>query len=117
MAEDDKPTIESVKKSVEQTTLNGAKMDSNVENETNVEKMSTKTTTISVVDVLKSTNLDDSGKFDVFRGLVEGGKLTNKEVVNSILHLVRKKTHFVSLKKHFEFFLASNVLINFESNN
>jgi hypothetical protein len=90
MAEDDKPSIENVNKNAEQTKVNGAKMDSNVESDTNVEKMSTKTT-VSVVDVLKSTNLDDAGKFDLFRGLVEGGKLTNKEVVNSILHLVRKQ--------------------------
>jgi hypothetical protein len=45
---------------------------------------------MSVSDVLSSTTLNDSAKFEIFRGLVEGGKLTNKEVVNAILHLVRK---------------------------
>lgn len=44
---------------------------------------------MSVSDVLKSPTLNDAAKFDVFKGLVEGGKLTNKEVVNAILHLVR----------------------------
>ena len=52
-------------------------------------EMSKKDLSVNVVDVLKSTQLDDAAKFDVFRGLVECGKLTNKEVVNSILHLVR----------------------------
>ena len=45
---------------------------------------------LSVTDVLKSPTLNDAAKFDVFKGLVEGGKLTNKEVVNAILHLVRR---------------------------
>jgi hypothetical protein len=46
---------------------------------------------VSVLDVLKSTKLDDAAKFGVFHGLVEAGKLTNKEVVNSVLHLVRRR--------------------------
>ncbi len=61
-----------------------------------VDKMSTKKeSSVSVVEILKSPHLDDAGKFDVFRGLVEAGKLTNKEVVNSILHLVRSTLFFI----------------------
>ena len=46
-------------------------------------------TSVSVYEILKSTTMDTVAKFDVFRGLVEGGRLTNKEVVNAILFLVR----------------------------
>ena len=101
MAEDavsEKPTneIKSLKNVVGPDTVpasvNGdTTMESNGDSANAVEKMSTK---VSVFDVLKSPNLDDAGKFDVFRGLVEGGKLTNKEVVNSILHLVRRESLF-----------------------
>jgi len=46
---------------------------------------------LSAQEVLKSTSLDDGGKFGAMRGLVEAGRLTNKEVVNSVLHLVSGK--------------------------
>ena len=82
-------------------SLNGGKMESNNGDKANhnVEKMSTKKdSSVSVVEILKSPHLDDAGKFDVFRGLVEAGKLTNKEVVNSVLHLVRSTFYQSSVK-------------------
>ena len=53
---------------------------------------------LSVSDVLKSPTLNDDAKFDVFKGLVEGGRLTNKEVVNAILHLVRSQSNRCTAK-------------------
>lgn len=45
--------------------------------------------TPALQDVLRATKMDDEGKFGAIKSLVEDGKLTNKEVVNSVLHLVR----------------------------
>ena len=69
-----------------QPALNGDKMNNtkNVATDDDVGK-----TSVSVYEILKSTTMDTVAKFDVFRGLVEGGRLTNKEVVNAILFLVR----------------------------
>ena len=39
-------------------------------------------------DVIKSKKMDDSAKFEIFKGMVAEGSISNKEVVNSVLHLV-----------------------------
>jgi hypothetical protein len=45
---------------------------------------------LSAREVLGSSKMDDEGKFASLRSLVEAGKLANKEVVNSVLHLVSR---------------------------
>ena len=86
-SEDTKSSAPAVKAAPANGSLDGPKSVNGVD--LKMSEMSKKETSVNVVDVLKSTQLDDAAKFDVFRGLVECGKLTNKEVVNSILHLVR----------------------------
>ena len=44
---------------------------------------------VSITEVLASKHLNDASKFHVFTGLVQDGQMSNKEVVNSILYLVR----------------------------
>lgn len=44
-------------------------------------------------DVIKMP-LNDNLKFAVLIGLVEVGQVSNKEVVNTVLHLVSLKFHF-----------------------
>ena len=42
----------------------------------------------TAADVIKSKKMDDSAKFEIFKGMVAEGSISNKEVVNSVLHLV-----------------------------
>ena len=55
-------------------------------------KVSSKATNpkVSVDEVLRSKHLNDASKFHVFKELVQQGQMSNQEVVNSILYLVRK---------------------------
>ena len=55
-----------------------------------VKKISSKPK-VSVDEVLRSKHLNDASKFHVFKELVQEGQMSNQEVVNSILYLVRKK--------------------------
>ena len=44
---------------------------------------------VSITEVLASKHLNDANKFHVFTELVQDDQMSNKEVVNSILYLVR----------------------------
>ena len=57
-----------------------------------VKKVSSKPK-VSVDEVLRSKHLNDASKFHVFKELVQEGQMSNQEVVNSILYLVRKKNN------------------------
>ena len=43
----------------------------------------------NTLEILTAKHLNDSSKFEVFKGLIEVGKMSNKEVVNAVLYLVR----------------------------
>ena len=44
----------------------------------------------NTLEILTAKHLNDSSKFEVFKGLIEVGKMSNKEVVNAVLYLVRE---------------------------
>lgn len=50
----------------------------------------------SVEDVLKSSEKDEV-KFGLLVGLIEGGQVSNKDVVDTVLHLVSVRTCRLSL--------------------
>ena len=60
---------------------------------------------LTAAEVMKSKSLNDSAKFEVFKSMVTEGKISNKEVVNSVLHLVRtlqlKTPNLLSISLHF----------------
>ena len=43
----------------------------------------------NTLEILTANHLNDCSKFEIFRGLIEAGKMSNKEVVNAVLYLVR----------------------------
>lgn len=45
---------------------------------------------LNTLEILTAKHLNDGSKFEIFKGLIEVGKMTNKEVVNAVLYLVRK---------------------------
>ena len=45
---------------------------------------------LNTLEILSAKHLNDGSKFEIFKGLIEVGKMTNKEVVNAVLYLVRK---------------------------
>ena len=47
------------------------------------------TAKLNTLEILTAKHLNDSSKFEIFKGLIEVGKMTNKEVVNAVLYLVR----------------------------
>ena len=44
---------------------------------------------LNTLEILTAKHLNDGSKFEIFKGLIEVGKMTNKEVVNAVLYLVR----------------------------
>ena len=64
---------------------------------------------VSITEVLASKHLNDASKFHVFTGLVQDGQMSNKEVVNSILYLVR------SFDPFFIFIIARYLVYSFIS--
>ena len=44
----------------------------------------------NTLEILTAKHINDSSKFEVFKGLIEVGKMSNKEVVNAVLYLVRE---------------------------
>ena len=46
---------------------------------------------LNTLEILTAKHLNDGSKFEIFKGLIEVGKMTNKEVVNAVLYLVRNK--------------------------
>ena len=43
----------------------------------------------NTLEILTAKHLNDTSKFEIFKGLIEVGKMSNKEVVNAVLYLVR----------------------------
>ena len=63
---------------------------------------------VSITEVLASKHLNDASKFHVFTELVQDGQMSNKEVVNSILYLVRS---FLTIFPHLVFSLCIGLLL------
>ena len=69
--------------------MKGAVKPAPVPAESTSSKAQGKKAALTAAEVMKSKSLDDSAKFEVFKSMVTEGKISNKEVVNSVLHLVR----------------------------
>ena len=50
----------------------------------------------NTLEILTAKHLNDSSKFEIFKGLIEVGKMSNKEVVNAVLYLVREFLNDIS---------------------
>ena len=73
----------------QQSKVKGAVKPAPVPAESASSKAQGKKAALTAAEVMKSKSLDDSAKFEVFKSMVTEGKISNKEVVNSVLHLVR----------------------------
>ena len=58
---------------------------------TNSVKVAPAVAKLNTFEILTARHLNDASKFEIFKGLIEVGKMTNKEVVNAVLYLVRKE--------------------------
>ena len=73
----------------QQSKVKGAVKPAPVPAESTSSKAQGKKAALTAAEVMKSKSLDGSAKFEVFKSMVTEGKISNKEVVNSVLHLVR----------------------------
>ena len=53
---------------------------------------------LNTLEILTAKHLNDGSKFEIFKGLIEVGKMTNKEVVNAVLYLVRTFLFYYSIE-------------------